>query len=107
MPRTSSLLVKRWTRFGHDRLYVSGSDGEQIGWIDLRTNQACPARPEYLSVLTDALHGWQAAAERDVDQRRPRSPEALVPVEVHSHAPTSPPQYAQPDAPTATVEPSG
>ncbi len=30
--------IRRWRRFGHDRLYVSMGD-EEIGWRDLRTGQ--------------------------------------------------------------------
>ena len=29
------LVAHRWTRFGHDRLYVTGSDGRTVGYADL------------------------------------------------------------------------
>lgn len=32
------LRVVRWTKYGHDRLYVSTTDGVRVGWLDLRPN---------------------------------------------------------------------
>ena len=29
------LLVTRWRRYGHDRLYVKALDGSQVGWVDV------------------------------------------------------------------------
>lgn len=34
------LIVKRWTRYGQDRLYVSTETGERVGWFDLVTGRA-------------------------------------------------------------------
>ncbi len=31
----AGMVTKRWTRYGKDRLYVSLSDGTQVGWVDL------------------------------------------------------------------------
>jgi len=33
----SELVVLRWTRYGHDRLYVQASDGERLGHRDSKT----------------------------------------------------------------------
>lgn len=33
-------VVKRWTRYGHDRLYVETPDGIRLGHWDLKTSQA-------------------------------------------------------------------
>jgi hypothetical protein len=32
--------VVRWRRYGHDRLYVTGQDGNRLGYHDLRTGLA-------------------------------------------------------------------
>ncbi|WP_169512985.1 nuclease-related domain-containing protein [Actinopolymorpha alba] len=34
--------VVRWTRYGHDRLYVKGVNGSDRGYVDLRTGQPHP-----------------------------------------------------------------
>ena len=31
--------MKRWRRFGMDRLYVNEADGRAIGWFDLQTGE--------------------------------------------------------------------
>ena len=36
----SEHAVKRWARYGHDRLYVEAPDGTRLGYWDLRTGQA-------------------------------------------------------------------
>ena len=35
-----TLTVKRWRRFGKDRLYVNLPDGDRVGWLDLQTGQS-------------------------------------------------------------------
>jgi len=57
---SSTPVVKRWRRFGYDRLYVTQPDGEEIGWADLRTDQVCAASLQELPVLTDAVGTWKA-----------------------------------------------
>ena len=54
------LVVKRWKRFGHDRLYVAGSGGEQIGWSDLKTGRLHAASPGNLPLLSQAVADWNA-----------------------------------------------
>jgi len=34
---SGALFVKRWTRYGKDRLYVQTTAGEKVGWLDLAT----------------------------------------------------------------------
>jgi hypothetical protein len=31
----SELTVKRWRRYGKDRLYVNTAQGARVGWVDL------------------------------------------------------------------------
>jgi len=47
-----SLVVKRWTRYGKDRLYVETGTGEKVGFFDLLTGQSTVERPD----LTVAFH---------------------------------------------------
>ena len=35
--RVSKLEVRRWTRYGHDRLYVQTADGARLGYWDCKT----------------------------------------------------------------------
>ena len=41
------IVVSRWTRYGKDRLYVSTTGGEKVGWLDLETGHRTLDRPEY------------------------------------------------------------
>ena len=34
-----SVKVQRWKRFGNDRIYANGGDGERLGYLDLQTDQ--------------------------------------------------------------------
>lgn len=31
--------MRRWTRYGHDRPYVTAADGTRLGWLDLKTGE--------------------------------------------------------------------
>lgn len=42
---SSTLTVRRWSRFGADRLVVTEDTGERVGWIDLRSGQITVDRP--------------------------------------------------------------
>ncbi len=46
------LNARRWTRYGHDRVYVTHSDGTKVGFLDLTTGKATIDRPEW----TEAFH---------------------------------------------------
>ena len=69
--------VRRWRRYGHDRLYVTGPDGAALGYMDAITGRACgvPAgRSEEFHAALAAYHvgtgpgrarpGAQAPAQR-------------------------------------------
>ena len=34
------LTARRWTRYGHDRVYVTHEDGTKIGYLDLKTGES-------------------------------------------------------------------
>ncbi len=73
----SEHVVKRWARYGHDRLYVETADGTRLGYRDIKTGQ---------TVVDDESHreavGTAAAAFRGA----PAVPAAVraqaVPIEV-------------------------
>lgn len=58
-------VVKRWTRYGHDRLYVETCAGTRLGYRDSKTA---------LSVADDTAHlsTVEAAAAAFKGARRPR-----------------------------------
>lgn len=41
-----ALIVRRWRRYGADRLYVTADTGAPLGSVDLTTGQVASARPE-------------------------------------------------------------
>jgi hypothetical protein len=52
-----SLTVKRWTRYGKDRLYVATEDGQRVGWLDLLTGQSIVEMPEFADAFHEAVRG--------------------------------------------------
>jgi|GEM_PF-4128442 len=52
-----SLVVKRWTTYGKDRLYVETGTGEKVGFFDLLTAQSTVERPNQ----SVAFHGAMSA----------------------------------------------
>lgn len=51
--------VRRWQRYGNDRLYVSARDGSALGWHDLRTGEMHCEQAEHVAHLADAVRGWR------------------------------------------------
>ncbi len=49
----TELKVRRWRRYGKDRLYVHGADGVRVGWVDLPTALAVFPRD-----LTQPPRSW-------------------------------------------------
>jgi hypothetical protein len=54
----SDLVVKRWSRYGNDRLYVSTAGGERVGWRDLKTGATVVQAPEHAIELEAVLAAW-------------------------------------------------
>jgi hypothetical protein len=67
--------VTRWTRYGHDRLYVTGGDGVRLGWVDNATGEqhleAAARGEEFARAL--AIHSGGASAQEwtDLASNRP------------------------------------
>jgi hypothetical protein len=55
----AGLVVKRWRRYGKDRLYVSLPNEVKVGWWDLATDEPHPETPDDLPVLTTAAESWK------------------------------------------------
>lgn len=51
----SDVLVKRWKRYGHDRVYVETADGFRLGHWDNKTNTACLEDASQADVFYTAL----------------------------------------------------
>jgi hypothetical protein len=85
-PDPPTLVAKRWRRFGHDRLYVTGSGGELIGWAELTSDLVRPASPEQLSVLNQAVSAW-----KESEGWEPCTTQALTPAWRGPVPPPSPP----------------
>ena len=79
-----SLVVKRWTRYGKDRLYVETEIGEKVGWFDLLTGLATVERPDLTAAFHEAVSAQHAAhGTHSVDEPTPvpleAPPAALTP----------------------------
>lgn len=66
-----SLAVVRWRKHGHDRLYVKTLQGEDVGWVDVRTGRRTLHRTDLIEEFEDALRDrpeLAAATPADGDQ---------------------------------------
>ncbi|GAW49073.1 MULTISPECIES: nuclease-related domain-containing protein [unclassified Nocardioides] len=69
----AAVEIRRWRRYGGDRLYVALSDGTSLGWWDLRANQAHPATGADHDALAAAVRDWKATAGLPSSQDAPKS----------------------------------
>ncbi len=86
------LLVQRWTRFGHDRLSVRGSDGERTGWTDLRTGAAHPTSTDHLPALCKAVEDWKTRAQWGPDAAPPAPAQPADDRAARERLPVAPPR---------------
>ena len=89
----SDLVVKRWTRYGHDRLYVQTPDGTTLGHWDSKASTA---------VLVDGAD--RAAFDAALAAHRGEVPPVPVVVPAQTLAVEPPPLPVQPDPPVEPVE---
>jgi len=61
------LVVRRWTKYGHDRLYVSTPEGTKVGWLDVKTGQVTIESPEHEEDCRKALESQSAVKPRLLD----------------------------------------
>src|SRR5437588_9167447 len=57
---SGSTVVNRWTRYGHDRLYVTNGE-VKLGYWDNKAHALHPEAPESDEALRLALHSYWAA----------------------------------------------
>jgi hypothetical protein len=50
-----NVSVKRWRRFGMDRVYVNTADGDRIGWVDLGTGERVIESPAHAHIFERAV----------------------------------------------------
>ncbi len=96
------IVVSRWTRYGKDRLYVSTTGGEKVGWLDLESGERTLARPEFEAVFdraladhADLVAGPSRSGRHTRAEAGPAPAEPVVPADVAWPESGEPP--AQPD----------
>lgn len=94
---TAALVVRRWTRYGKDRLYVSTSEGEKVGWLDLLTGDITVERAD----LTDQFHE-AIAAHQGLNDTKPGLPVPAEAIEALTSPPEALPKVHQPVPPEWT-----
>lgn len=72
----ADVAMVRWRKFGHDRVYATGPDGERLGWIDMTTGQAKDV-PDGRDDVLDTLEAMRAQLLADADA--PPTAEAPAP----------------------------
>ena len=60
MTEHAGVVVTRWRRYGHDRLYVRAPDGTDLGWWDLTAGQVHARTPEREATVATAAAEWLA-----------------------------------------------
>jgi len=70
-------VVKRWARYGHDRLYVETADGTRLGHWDVKTGQAVVEDETHREAVETATAGFRSTSAVPV-----AVPAQAVPVEV-------------------------
>lgn len=100
--------VRRWRRYGKDRLYVHDRNGVAVGWRDLLTGEDHVDSRERLHELREAVDAWHASQGSelaaalpppDVPQNEVTSPLVEAPLAFVVQAPTVDPEPSIPAAP--------
>lgn len=89
MVNDQDLVVKRWKRYGKDRLYVTSGEDTKVGFWDLLTNKAHPETPEQMLDLQRAVDKWRAneGASTEAPSRSVTSePAPVVPTDLPAEA---------------------
>lgn len=71
---SETLTVRRWSRFGADRLMVTGDTGERVGWIDLHSGEVVVERPVLEAGLRRAAQEYLRADVPELVLPVPRGP---------------------------------
>ena len=89
--RMAPLVETRWTRFGHDRVYLKTADGEQIGHVDLKSGSFTVEIEEFADALVQCRDRWLTPAPLPPPSSPVLSPPASTPF--------APPTIIDPPAP--------
>lgn len=89
--------VNRWTKYGHDRLYVTAADRTRLGWLDLKTGDLHVEADRRAGELHNALAGHPLG----------RHATAAPPTASAASADGPPPPSDPPDTAAAPVAPAG
>ena len=97
------LTVKRWTRYGKDRLYVNLPDGSRVGWLDLQTGKSTLDRPELSAKFERAVSRYRGGDD-PLDQGEsltsvggecaPDAPKSQTLTPLQTHAPSDQEPFA-------------
>ncbi len=68
------LSARRWTRYGHDRVYVTHEDGTKIGYLDLKTGESHINDPDLTDAFNAAVEPFRQPSPSHLDQAPPDSP---------------------------------
>ena len=99
------MVIKRWRRYGNDRLYVTADDGTDLGWWDLVADRAHASSDATLPRLTDAVSAWRADLPQATTSTAPTTPGMVEPALEPSAAPAFvPPEFSP--APHRAQQPS-
>lgn len=90
-----SVTVRRWTRFGHDRLYMTDTGGEPLGWADVETGLVHATSDDCLPAISQALTAWRADTRQHSDPVPPFTTARSTPVPSTFYGPVSVPPAAQ------------
>jgi hypothetical protein len=78
----AAFTCTRWTRYGHDRLYVATAAGEKVGYRDLKTGADHPLDESDRALVARLADAWSAERGERTSQPSPAvvpdSPEALT-----------------------------
>jgi Nuclease-related domain len=70
--------VRRWRRYGHDRLYVTRLDGTKVGWLSLTTGDLKVADDSDRVAVLTALRDEEAARPWLAELSPPKSPAPMA-----------------------------
>src|SRR3954466_13260976 len=73
----TELVERRWTRYGHDRVYVTTPEGVDCGHVDLKNRLVVARQAEFENVLRECLSRWRPD-DRSMDTM---AGEGVLPVE--------------------------
>ncbi|WP_253919792.1 hypothetical protein [Dietzia psychralcaliphila] len=93
-------IVRRWARFGRDRLYAATPGGTDLGYLDLATGRYHSDDLSNLPLLRQAIEDHpDARRHRGSAQEPSRQPQGIgAPLRVPAPSPSPPPLPAQPSS---------